>query len=121
MNDKLVRRIVFFFFAAIATVFAGSKPPSPPTVVDKGIKLTTFSAPIFGGMDIGWETEDERITLGEDEFIIECQDRQIPARTGWSNWREIGRTKETDFHAEGFWRNRDVRLRIRVEKGAIAK
>lgn len=107
--------------AVVMTIFAGSKPPSPPTLVEKGIKLTTFSAPITGGMTIGWETEDDRIVLGEDEFIVECQDRQIPARTGWSKWRELGRTKTTDFHANGFWRNRDVRLRIRVNKGAIAK
>ena len=32
--------------AVVMTIFAGSKPPSPPTVVEKGIKLTTFSAPI---------------------------------------------------------------------------
>ena len=118
---KFSRVIVFTISAVLATIFAGSKPPSPPTVVEKGIKLTTFSAPITGGMNIGWEVEDDRITLGEDEFIVECQDRQIPSRTGWSKWKEVGRTKATDFHADGFWRNRDVRLRIRVNKGAIAK
>lgn len=107
--------------AIAMTIFAGSKPPSPPTVVEKGIKLTTFSAPITGGMTIGWEVEDDRITLGEDEFFVDYQERQIPARTGWSQWRELGRTKTTDFHADGFWRNRDVRLRIRVNKGAISK
>lgn len=111
----------FIVFAALMTIFAGSKPPPPPTVVEKGIKLTTFSAPITGGMTIGWEVEDDRITLGEDYFIIECQERQIPSRSGWSAWKVIGYTKETDFHADGFWRNRDVRLRIRVDKGAIAK
>lgn len=107
--------------AVVMIIFAGSKPPSPPTVVEKGIKLTTFSAPITGGMTIGWETEDDRIVLGEDEFIVEYQERQIPARTGWSQWRELGRTKTTEFSADGFWRNHDVRLRIRVDKGAIAK
>lgn len=107
--------------AVVMTIFAGSKPPSPPTLVEKGIKLTTFSAPITGGMNIGWETEDDRIVLGEDEFIIEYQERQIPARTGWSQWKELGRTKETKVSAKGFWRNRDVRLRIRVNKGAITK
>jgi hypothetical protein len=107
--------------AVLATIFAGSKPPSPPTLVEKGIKLTTFSAPIIGGMNIGWETEDERITLGEDEFIIEYRERQIPARKGWSEWREVGRTKTTEFSAKGFWRNRDILLRIRVDKGAISK
>jgi hypothetical protein len=111
----------WIIFAALMTIFAGSKPPSPPTVVEKGIKLTIFSAPITGGMTIGWETEDDRIVLGEDEFIVEYQERQIPARTGWSKWKELGRTKETEFSAKGFWRNRDVRLRIRVDKGAIAK
>lgn len=111
----------WIILAALMTIYAGSKPPSPPTVVEKGIKLTTFSAPITGGMIIVWETEDDRIVLGEDEFIIEYQERQIPARTGWSKWKKLGRTKETDFHADGFWRNRDVRLRIRVDKGAIAK
>lgn len=114
-------KLVFLIGAVLATIFAGSKPPSPPTLVEKGIKLTAFSAPVTGGMTIGWETEDDRIVLGEDEFIIECSDRQIPARTGWSKWRELGRTKTTEFSAKGFWRNRDVRLRIRVDKGAISK
>ena len=111
----------WIILAVLMTIFAGSKPPSPPTVVEKGIKLTTFSAPITGGMNIGWEVEDDRITLGEDEFIVEYQERQIPSRTGWSQWREAGRTKSTEFSAKGFWRNRDVRLRIRVNKGAISK
>lgn len=120
--SKWLKKFRFFIpMAILATIFAGSKTPSPPTLVEKGIKLTTFSAHITGGMTIGWETEDDRIVLGKDEFIIECSDRQIPARTGWSEWREIGRTKETKFSAKGFWRNRDVRLRIRVNKGAIAK
>jgi hypothetical protein len=120
--SKWLKKFRFFIPMAIfATIFAGSKPPSPPTLVEKGIKLTTFSAPIIGGMNIGWETEDDRIVLGEDEFIVEYQERQIPARTGWSKWKEVGRTKTTDFHADGFWRNRDVRLRIRVDKGAISK
>jgi hypothetical protein len=121
MIKWLKKNLFLIPFAVLATIFAGSKPPSPPTLVEKGIKLTTFSAPIAGGMTIGWETEDDRIALGEDEFIIECRDRQIPARTGWSQWREIGRTKETKFSAKGFWRNRDVNLRIRVDKGAISK
>lgn len=121
MSKRLKKFGFFVPMAILATIFAGSKPPSPPTLVEKGIKLTTFSAPITGGMNIGWEVEDDRITLGEDEFIVECQDRQIPARTGWSKWRELGRTRTTEFSADGFWRNRDVRLRIRVDKGAIAK
>jgi hypothetical protein len=111
----------WIILAVLMTIFAGSKPPSPPTVVEKGIKLTTFSAPITGGMNIGWEVEDDRITLGEDEFIVEYQERQIPSRTGWSQWKELGRTKTTEISAKGFWRNRDVRLRIRVDKGAISK
>lgn len=121
MNDKPVNRVVFFFFVSIFAVYASTKPPEPPHVIDKGIRLTTFSAPIFGGLNIGWEIEDDRIVSGEDEFIVECQERQIPARTGWSKWKELGRTKETKFSAKGFWRNCDVRLRIRVDKGAIAK
>lgn len=121
MSKWLKKNWGLALLAVAMTIFAGSKPPSPPTIVEKGIKLTTFSAPIIGGMTIGWETEDDRINLGEDEFVIECQDRQIPARKGWSQWRELGRTKTTEFSAKGFWRNRDVRLRIRVDKGAIAK
>lgn len=121
MNKKLVDKFVFFFFVATFAVYAGTKPPNTPSVVDKGIKVTTFSAHIYGGMDIGWEIEDSRIVLGEDEFVIEYQERQIPDRTEWSSWRQLGRTKDTKLSAEGFWRNRDVRLRIRVDKGAIAK
>ena len=111
----------YVVFAAALTICAGSKLPSPPTLVEKGIKLTTFSAPLTGGMNIGWEVEDDRITLGEDEFIVEYQDRQIPSRTGWSDWKEAGRTKTTDFHADGFWRNRDIRLKVTVNKGALLK
>jgi hypothetical protein len=108
-------------FAAALTICAGMKPPSPPTLVEKGIKLTTFSAPLTGGMNIGWKVEDDRIKLGEDEFIIEFQERQIPARTGWSAWRELGRTKNVEFYTDGFWRNRDIRLKIIVDKGALLK
>ena len=120
--SKWLKKYRFFIpMAILATIFAGSKPPSPPTLVEKGIKLTTFSAPITGGINIGWEVEDRRIVLGEDEFIVEYQERQIPARMAWSQWRELGRTKTTELHVGGFWRNRDISMRIRVDKGAIAK
>lgn len=105
--------------AICAVWFGGSKPPSPPIVQEEGIKVLTFSAPITGGLEMTWETVDARIDVGTDDFIVYVSERQIPARTGWSAWRELGRTKETAFQTDGFWRNRDVRLRIAVDKGAI--
>lgn len=109
--------LVAFAFAMM--LIGGSKPPSPPIVQEEGIKVLTYNAPITGGMTMTWKTTDNRIVLGQDEFIIKCRERQIPARTGWSAWREIGRTKEPKISKDGFWRNRDIQLRIEVEKGAI--
>jgi hypothetical protein len=74
------------------------------------------------GLVLEWETSDERITNG-DEYIIEYQERQIPARTGWSDWKEAGRVvvPNMKFAKGGFWRDRDCIYRVRVNKGAIAK
>jgi hypothetical protein len=108
--------------AAAMTYSAGTKPDVPPVVVEEGIKITSLDVgESAGGLKIEWETKDERIVVGEDEFVVRCRDRQIPSRTGWSAWREVGRTKATEFSAGGFWKSRDIQLRIEVDKGAIAK
>jgi hypothetical protein len=99
------------------TIYAGSKP----TVIDKGIKLTSVVAHASGGIDIAWEIEDERITVGEDEFIVQYRERQIPSRTGYGKWKELGRTKDTSISAKGFYLDRDMLIRIKVNKGAISE
>lgn len=106
-------------FAIAMTYAAGTKPdPPPPVVTEEGIKLTRFAVD-DGKLTLAWETTDDRIELGSDEFIIRVRERQIPARTGWSAPREIGRTKATEFTADGFWRDRDIMIWIEVDKGAI--
>lgn len=104
--------------AAITLFAAGSKDPSPPTFIQEGIKLATWKATNYG-WEISWEVEDDRIAVGYDAFIIQMSERQIPARTGWSPWREIGRTKDLKFAKAEFIRAKDVRLRIVVDKGAM--
>lgn len=107
--------------AVFATIRGGSKPPSPPIVVQERIRVTKFDAPSTGGMTIAWKADDDRIIIGEDEFVVMVSDRQIPSRTGWSDWRELGRSMTEEFHTDGFWRNRDVRIKITVDKGALLK
>lgn len=104
-------------FAVAMLLYGGTKPDTPPVVTKEGIKLTRFS--VDGKLSLAWDTTDDRIELGTDEFIIRVRERQIPARTGWSLPREIGRTKDTEFTADGFWRNRDIMIWIEVDKGAI--
>lgn len=101
-------------------LYGGKKPDIPPVVTQEGIKLKTLEVGTGkGGLEVSWETKDDRIVVGEDTFIIKCRDRQIPARIGWGAWREIGRTKDTSFSADGFWKSRDIMIRIEVDKGAI--
>lgn len=111
--------IVMGAFAIGAIIFAGAKPPSPPIIQERGIKVVSYSAPTSGGVEMSWKVEDERIKVGEDEFVIYIQERQIPSRTGWSRKTEVGRTKELHFKKDGFWRNRDVVIWVEVDKGAI--
>jgi hypothetical protein len=109
----------FAVFAALAIIFGGSKPPSPPVVVEKGIKVTSFNSAAQGAV-IGWEVLDESIIVGEDIFIVQYRERQIPRKGGYSDWKTLGSTKETSFSSKEFLRNRDIIVRIAVDKGAVA-
>ena len=106
--------------AIMVILFVGLKPPSPPTIVQEGIKIATWKA-TNEGWEISWEVEDDRISVGDDTFIIQMCDRQIPARRGYGAWREVGRTKALKFEKKEFIRARDVMLRIAVDKGAISE
>lgn len=106
--------------AVVMLLHAGNKPPSPPTLVQEGIKIATWKANNHG-WELSWEVQDNRIILGEDTFIIQMCDRQIPARRGYGAWREVGRTKTLKFSKDEFIRARDVMLRIVVDKGAISE
>ena len=108
---------LFAVFAALAIIFGGSKPPSPPVVVEKGIKVTSFYSAASGAV-IGWEVLDESIIIGEDVFIVQYRERQIPLKGGYSDWKTLGFTKETSFASKEFLRNRDIIVRIAVDKGA---
>jgi hypothetical protein len=119
--DTFKKHPLLLVMAIGAIIFGGSKPPSPPIITSEGIKVVTYSAPIYGGMEISWKTTDERIKLGEDEFIVQVKERQIPSRTGWSKWKDVGRTKDLKFFTKGFWRNRDILLRVIVDKGEVKK
>lgn len=109
----------FILFAALATFYAGSKPPSPPVVVEEGIKVTTFESDASGAT-IGWETTDERIVIGEDVFVVQFKERQIPRIGGYSQWQTLGETTNTLFTSKEFLRNRDILVRIVVDKGVAA-
>lgn len=115
--SKHGRSVPVLAFAAVMILYGGTKPDTPPVILEQGIKLTQFD--VDDGLSVTWETTDDRIEVGTDEFIIRVSDRQIPARTGWSAWRELGRTTNTSFSAGGFWRNRDVRLRIEADTGEV--
>lgn len=109
-------KIVLFIFAIAAVLYGGKKPP---VVIEKGIKIKSAEVTETSAT-IEWETTDERIKIGEDEFILLKSDRQIPSRTGWSDWQEIGRTTNTNFTYDGgFMKSSDIKFKIQVDKGAI--
>lgn len=104
-------KIVFVLYAAVATLYGGTK------VIEKGIKIKTAEV-TETSVTIEWEPTDKRIKIGEDEFIILMSERQIPSRTGWSRWHEMGRTTNTRFVFEGgFMKNRDIKFRVMVDGG----
>lgn len=105
---------------AIAAVAFGGSKGGGEIIAEEGIKLSSVSSDA-SGLKITWETTDERIVVGEDEFIILAQERQIPSRTGWSTWKEIGRTKDTTFESSSFFRNSDYRYKVYVDKGEVTK
>lgn len=102
--------------AIALTLFGGSKGEGG-VVVEKGIRITNVQRNV-SSLEITWTPEDDRITEG-DEYIILMRTRQIPARKGWSAWKEVGRTKESAFSTQTFTLDKDIQLKIRVDKGGI--
>lgn len=99
-------KIVLLAMAFVAVMYGGTK-----TINIKSAKVTDTTA------TLSWETDDNRIIIGEDEFIILKADRQIPSRTGWSDWYEVGRTTDTNFtYNGGFMKACDTKFKVRVDK-----
>jgi hypothetical protein len=111
-------RLPLAILAIGAILFGGSKPPSPPVVMEEGIEIKSYKADAKGAT-FEWVTKDDRIEVGKDVFIVEYRERQIAPRTGYSAWRKLGETKEEKFSSNVFLRNRDIIVRISVDKGAI--
>jgi hypothetical protein len=110
--------IVFLPLAFAATKYGGSKPPTPPIITEEGIKIKSYKADSKGATFV-WQTKDDRIEIGKDVFVVEYRERQICSKTGYSAWRKLGETKEERFSSNVFLRNRDIIVRISVDKGAV--
>lgn len=92
-----------------------AKPDQPPSVVvTDGIEMDKCTSD-ENGLDMSWHCSTN-IAVGTDEFRIMCRERQIPSRTGYSAWRELARTKGTNYTSSAFFRNRDVQFKIQVVK-----
>ena len=112
---KIKGRFGLAVLAIAAIVYGGSKPG---VVVEKGIKITTRD--IYDNkVSLEWATTDERIVIGQDTFRIFKKVRQIPARSGWSDWKLIGETTGTNFTHQCFMRGEDCIFKIQVNKGVI--
>ena len=118
MTLKREARLPLAILAIGAILHGGSKPPSPPIVIEEGIKVTEYEADSKGAT-FRWETKDDRIVLGEDVFVVQYKERQIPAKNGYSDWKVLGTTKDTSFTSKVFLRNRDIIVRIVVDKGVV--
>lgn len=115
-KTKPLKALAIAVFFAVAIAYGGTKPPTPPPVVDRveGIQVTGFASDA-DGVRMSWETTDERIVDG-DTFIVEYCERQVPAKTGWSNWKTLTTTTEKSVDLPTYLRNRDARLRVSVYK-----
>lgn len=122
--NKLIRRVssLGFLVSAIMVIGATEQAGNKGEVItEQGIQITDVKNTPEDGLSISWKTTDDRIVIGEDEFIVLIQERQIPARSGWSGWKEIGRTKDATFRDRAFYLNRDVRVKVYVDKGEVTK
>lgn len=118
MTLPVEHRLPLAILAIGAILFGGSKPPSPPIVTEEGIEIKSYKADAKGATFV-WGTKDDRIEVGKDVFVVEYRERQICSKTGYSAWRKLGETKEEKFSSDVFLRNRDIIVRISVDKGAI--
>lgn len=99
--------------------YGGSKP------TEKGkIKITKANVDAQA-LRLAWDVEDKRIEVGETIFIIEAREKPIMLgktvvfRPKNGDWYEIGRTKDLEVAAPGFWadKTREIRIRTVVEVG----
>lgn len=116
-KTKPLQAVFVTLLLGVAIAYGGTKP-QPPPVVDRveGIKVTSFVSD-SRGMRMNWETTDARIEEG-DTFVVEYCERQIPQRTGWSNWKTLTSTTDKSVDVPTFLRNRDARIRVSVYKDA---
>lgn len=106
------------FISLIVSLWAGDKPePPPPVIVVKDIEIKSYRCDHTGCV-ISW-SYGTNIVLGVDKFVIQRSDRQIPARIGWSSYRDYGETMTTNWATATPQHASDVRWKIIVRKEAL--
>ena len=122
-RDNPLGAMLAIYALFFLTLWAGTKPPRPPTVTEKGIKWKSVEI-TPKGISGEFETEDSRIP--EDaEFIIEFRKKMIMLGDTVvelpedMQWREFARTKDKKF-AKECWlldSSYDIRVRTVVQEG----
>ena len=100
--------------ALVVSLWAGDKPT--PVVVVKDIEIKSLRCD-HTGCEITWAC-GTNITVGVDKFIIQRSERQIPARTGWSAYRDYGESMTTNWATMSPQHASDVRWKVIVRKEA---
>ena len=123
LKDNPLRTMLAIYGLFALTLWAGTKPPRPPTVTEKGIKWKSVNV-TPQGISGEFEIEDGRIP--EDaEYIIEFRKKWIMLgdtvveRPEDMEWREFARTKDKKFAKECWLLDSsfDIRVRTVVQEG----
>ena len=118
-RHKPFEALLVLSLVGVMVAYGGSKP------TEKGkIKITKANVDAQA-LRLTWVVEDERIPVGETTFIIEAREKPIMLgktvvfRPKNGDWYEIGRTKDLEIAAPGFWadKTREIRIRTVVEVG----
>lgn len=112
--------LVLFISTLSLTIWAGTKPPIPPSVFEEGIKITKHTA-TPEDVSVAWETEDPRVTDGETEYVVDF--RKKPIMLGDTvavspddfEWKEFGRTKDKELTKNVFLLDSTYDIRVRAD------
>lgn len=105
--------------AGVAIEKGGTKPPTPPTVEEEGIRLTRHEV-TPQGVSVAWDTQDPRVS-DDTEFIVEFRKRPIMlgdtevATPDDFKWKELGRTKSRELVKEIFMLDSTFEVRVRAD------
>lgn len=115
-EQRRVGVVFMFLFLTVAVVadimFAGDKPQ--PVVRVKDIEIKSYRCD-HTGAEITWAC-GTNVVVGVDKFIIQRAERQIPARTRWSDYRYYDETYATNWATATPQHAQDVRFRVIVRK-----